>query len=188
VLGRLDVLDEVVARGVLPRRLVLADALDGSELTSLAVGEELRARYGGPYVVVHRSDLLEVLVGACAAAGVALENGRQTVDVRQDDDSAVVVCADGSVHRAGAVVGADGLRSALRARLSDDGPVSSGYVAYRGTGPFEQASERVDPSCCGRWTLPSTDPGTSTGSTGPHRPDPTGPPSRRHPRCAPGPA
>ncbi|WP_448627810.1 FAD-dependent oxidoreductase [Geodermatophilus sp. URMC 64] len=144
-LRRLGVLDEIVARGVLPKRLVLRDALDGSELTSLDLGERFRARYGGPYVVVHRSDLLDVLVGACAAAGVALETGRSTVDVRQDGDSAEVHCADGSVHRCAAVVGADGLRSALRTRLSDDQPVSSGYVAYRGTVPFAQAAAHVDP-------------------------------------------
>ncbi|HEV7871874.1 MAG TPA: FAD-dependent monooxygenase [Modestobacter sp.] len=145
-LARLGVLDEVVSRGVLPHRLVLRDALDGSELTSLDLGEGFRRRYGGPYVVVHRSDLLDVLVAACAAAGVALETGRATVDVRPDDDGAAVHCADGSVHRATAVVGADGLRSSLRARLSDDEPVSSGYVAYRGTVPFERAAAHVDPA------------------------------------------
>ena len=144
-LERLGVLEEVVARGVLPRRLVVRDALDGSALTHRDLDAGFVARYGGPYVVVHRSDLLDVLVGACAAAGVALETGRQTVDVDQDDDGVRVSCADGSVHRAAAVVGADGLRSSLRARLSDDQPVSSGYVAYRGTVPSEQAAEHVDP-------------------------------------------
>jgi 3-hydroxybenzoate 6-monooxygenase len=144
-LRRLGVLDEIVARGVLPKRLVIRDALDGSELTHRDLDEEFEARYGGPYVVVHRSDLLDVLVGACAAAGVALETGRQTVDVRQDGEGVEVTCADGSVHRAAALVGADGLRSSLRARLSDDQPVSSGYVAYRGTVPFEQAAAHVDP-------------------------------------------
>ncbi|SFL40417.1 FAD-dependent oxidoreductase [Geodermatophilus ruber] len=145
-LARLGVLDEVVARGVLPRRLVLRDALDGAELTSLDLDEEFRKRYGGVYVVAHRSDLLDVLVEACAAAGVALETGRATVDVRQDGEVAEVVCADGAVHRAGAVVGADGLRSSLRTRLSDDEPVASGYVAYRGTVPFARAGAHVDPA------------------------------------------
>lgn len=81
ILDRLGVMDDVVARGVLPARLVLRDALDGSELTHLKLGEDFRGRYGGPYVVLHRSDLLDVLVAACAAAGVALETGRLTVDV-----------------------------------------------------------------------------------------------------------
>lgn len=146
ILDRLGVMDEVVARGVLPARLLLRDALDGSELTHLRLDEDFRRRYGGPYVVLHRSDLLDVLVAACAAAGVALETGRLTVDVTTAADAAEVVCEDGSVHRAGAVVGADGLRSALRERLSDDQPVSSGYVAYRGAVPFEQAAAKVDPA------------------------------------------
>lgn len=146
ILGRLGVLEEVVARGVLPDRLVLRDALDGSELTHLPLGEEFRNRYGGPYVVLHRSDLLDVLVAACAAAGVALETGRSAVDVANADGFAQVSCEDGSQHRAGAVVGADGLRSVLRARLSPDEPVSSGYVAYRGAVPFDQATTHIDPA------------------------------------------
>jgi 3-hydroxybenzoate 6-monooxygenase len=58
------VLEEVVARGVLLRRLVLPDALEGSELTSLGLCVDFRARYGGSYVVGHRCDLGDVLVGA----------------------------------------------------------------------------------------------------------------------------
>jgi 2-polyprenyl-6-methoxyphenol hydroxylase-like FAD-dependent oxidoreductase len=146
VLARLGVLDEVVACGVLPTRLVLRDALDGSELTHLPLGEDFRNRYGGPYLVLHRSDLLDVLVAACAAAGVELETGRHVVDVVSTRDNAEVCCEDGSVHRAGAVVGADGLRSFLRRRLADDEPISSGYVAYRGAVPFDQAAAHVDPA------------------------------------------
>src|SRR5690606_16313253 len=50
-------LDAVAERGVLPARLVLRDALDGQELTSLDLGEEFRQRYHAPYIVVHRTDL-----------------------------------------------------------------------------------------------------------------------------------
>ena len=146
ILARLGVLDEVVARGVLPQRLVLRDALDGTELTHLSLGEDFRRRYGGPYVVLHRSDLLDVLVGACAASGVALETGRLTLQVTDTPAGAEVSCEDGSLHHADAVVGADGLRSLLRGQLSQDDPVSSGYVAYRGAVPFDQATMHIDPA------------------------------------------
>lgn len=76
LLDRLGVLDACVEAGVLPERLVFNDALTGARLTHLDLGEDFRRRYGGPYVVMHRSDLLRILVEACRTHGVALENGR----------------------------------------------------------------------------------------------------------------
>ncbi|UNM13009.1 FAD-dependent monooxygenase [Streptomyces formicae] len=140
VLDRLGVLERVVAAGVLPRRLVFHSALSGRELTHLDLGDACRERYGGPYVVLHRSDLLAILVDACRAAGVALENGRHVVSVTDEPDRAVVTCADGAAYEGALAVGADGLRSGVRSRFSDDEPVCSGYVAYRGAVPMEQVS------------------------------------------------
>jgi salicylate hydroxylase len=132
-------LDEVIARGVLPRRLVLKDAVDGGELTSLDLGEGFRARYGAPYVVIHRSDLLSILHQACVDAGVELLPDHLVDDVEIDDDTARVHAA-GSWHTADVAVGADGLWSRLRARIVEDSPLCSGYVAYRGTQPVAEAA------------------------------------------------
>src|SRR5690606_34571816 len=71
ILREWGLLDEVVRLVVLPRRLVLRDALDGVELTSLDLGHAA-ARYGAPYVVIHRSDLHRTLLRACETAGVEL--------------------------------------------------------------------------------------------------------------------
>lgn len=65
ILDRLGVMDDVVAHGVLPARLVLRDALDGSELTHLSLGEDFRSRYGGPYVV-----LTAPICSTCSSPGV----------------------------------------------------------------------------------------------------------------------
>ena len=134
ILDEWGMLDEVIAAGVLPRRLVLKDAVDGGELTSVDLEEDFRARYGAPYVVIHRSDLLEILHHHCKEAGVELTT-RSRVDRAESDDSTASVFVDGTRHRAGAVLAADGLWSGLRRRFSDDEPISSGYVAYRGTIP-----------------------------------------------------
>jgi len=68
-------LDQVVNAGVLPKRLVFRDALTGRELTHLDVGAAFQHRYGAPYVVLHRSDLLDILVAACRQQGVELAIG-----------------------------------------------------------------------------------------------------------------
>lgn len=139
ILGRLGVLDQVVAAGVLPQRLVLGDALDGTELTYLDLGDFPR-RYGGPYVVLHRSDLLDILVGACRENGVALETSKHVTGAETTADGVVVHCDDGSSYQGIAAVAADGLKSIIRPAVSDDEPIESGFVAYRGAVPIEQAT------------------------------------------------
>jgi 3-hydroxybenzoate 6-monooxygenase len=129
-----DLLDEVVELGVMPRRLVMRDALDGGELTHLDLAETTR-RYGAPYVVIHRSDLHAVLLRGCREAGVDLVTDAAVHDVEVAADHAVAV-GERRRDTGGIVLAADGLGSRLRARLSDDEPVSSAYVAYRGALPL----------------------------------------------------
>jgi 2-polyprenyl-6-methoxyphenol hydroxylase-like FAD-dependent oxidoreductase len=143
ILREWGLLDEVVAAGVLPRRLVFKDAIDGSELTHLDLGTDFVQRYGAPYVVIHRSDLLTILARACERAGVELVAGCAVDDVHALDDSAVVL-AGRDEHRADVALAADGLRSALRGKFSADEPVCSGYVAYRGALPTADVVGGVD--------------------------------------------
>lgn len=135
ILRSWSLLDEVVARGVLPRRLVLRDALDGTDLTSLDVADVER-RYGAPYVVIHRTDLHEILLAACRSAGVELHTSVAVTDV-----SGGVAISAGRRDVAAVVIAADGLGSTLRQHLSDDEPVDSGFVAYRGTVPIAELSD-----------------------------------------------
>ncbi len=50
-----------------PGRAAMRDASTGEKLTVLALGSPFRERYGFPYLVVHRSDLLPILLDACRA-------------------------------------------------------------------------------------------------------------------------
>lgn len=136
ILNQWGLLDEVVARGVLPRRLVCRDAVDGTELTRLDLGEGFLARYGAPYVVIHRSDLHDILVQACRRAGVELVTSARVEAVDTADDVATAVTADRR-HTGRAVIAADGLRSTIRSRMSNDEPIGSGYAAYRGAVPVD---------------------------------------------------
>ncbi|MCW2890486.1 MAG: 3-hydroxybenzoate 6-hydroxylase [Streptosporangiaceae bacterium] len=134
ILRSWGLLGEVVEQGVLPGRLVMRDALDGTDLTYLDLAATER-RYGAPYVVIYRSDLHAILVRACDAAGVDLVTDTTVTDVEIGDHDAVAVSA---VRRdaAALVLAADGLKSLLRARVHRDEPVSSAYVAYRGAVPM----------------------------------------------------
>jgi 2-polyprenyl-6-methoxyphenol hydroxylase-like FAD-dependent oxidoreductase len=143
ILREWGLLDDVVAAGVLPRRLVFKDAVDRRELTHVDLDADFVQRYGAPYVVIHRSDLLAILATACERAGVDLVANCTVEDVETAGHSAVVHAGDDR-HRAQVALAADGLRSALRAKLSDDEPVCSGYVAYRGAFRTADIEDHLD--------------------------------------------
>lgn len=133
-----ELLDAVVGRGVVPERLVMRDAVDGAELTHLDLSDVAR-RYGAPYVVIHRSDLHEILLRACRDADVDLVTDVEVQAVELRPDHAVTVAVDRE-DAAAVVIAADGLGSRLRSRLSDDMPVDSYFVAYRGALPVAEVA------------------------------------------------
>jgi 3-hydroxybenzoate 6-monooxygenase len=130
-------------RGRQPRRPAnkpgMRDALDGSVLTTLDLADA-EERYGAPYVVIHRSDLHGALLRACQRDGVDLVTHCAVTDVVQDPTGATAVSANRK-DRGEVVIAADGLHSTLRAKLSNDQPVSSSYVAYRGAVPTDQVAD-----------------------------------------------
>ncbi|NUR87016.1 MAG: FAD-dependent oxidoreductase [Nonomuraea sp.] len=136
LLAEWGLLDRVIAAGVLPRRLVFRDAVSAEELSHLDLGAEFQSRYGGPYVVVHRSDLHRILLEACETAGVELIRGRAVERVDTAGSRATATCSDGEAYEADVVIGADGLQSALRGQIVTDQPLDSGFVAHRGTCPL----------------------------------------------------
>lgn len=130
---RLGVYDAVARSAVFPARGVVRDAVDGSLLTVLEFGEKFRARYGYPYVVAHRRDVLDALLEACRnEPRIVLENDRTVVAVRESPDAAEVEFAEGETYRASILVGADGIRSRVRQLVDDSEPTFSGHVAHRG--------------------------------------------------------
>lgn len=134
MLDALGVLDVVHRSAVFPSRLTMCDIYNGNVITELDLGRKFKDRYGYPYVVMHRTDLHHALLDACRSMpAIFLNAGCDVVDVMERGDTHVVVCEDGRNFEAEAVVGADGIRSVIRARFISDGePVDSGYVAYRG--------------------------------------------------------
>jgi salicylate hydroxylase len=138
ILEQWGLLDEALALGVTPDNLVMKDAVDGSVLTRLDLSDT-RERYGSPYIVIHRSDLHGILLRACQRAGVDLVTDVKVTSYEQFEGGAVAV-HEGGREQALVVIAADGLYSVARRLLSDDEPVSSAYVAYRGAIPVEQVA------------------------------------------------
>jgi len=133
-LDALGVLEDLLPLAVQPDRAVMRHALTGETLTTLELGDTFRRRYGYPYLVVHRNDLLRLLLEHCEAnEHVTLQTGSTVDNADVRPGGARVQFADGSEYQTRALIAADGLHSVLRSQISADPPINSGYAAYRGT-------------------------------------------------------
>jgi len=84
-----------------------------------------------PSVCLHRADLQQALFSALSPDSVHL--GEQLVDFHQTDQGVTAHFASGRTAAGDALIGADGLRSRVRAQLLGDGePVYRGYQCWRG--------------------------------------------------------
>lgn len=128
-------LDEpLVAAAAFPQQLRVRSAPDGRELAELRLGSEFNLRYGAPYATIHRADLQGLLLDAARGAGVELKLGARVASVVESPDG-VAVSIEGDFEVSGeALIGADGVWSAVRDHVVGGGPpVSTGHLAYRGT-------------------------------------------------------
>jgi salicylate hydroxylase len=140
ILDSYGLLDEAKKLGVLVENMVMKDALDGSVLTTLDL-LDMEKRYGTPYMVIHRSDLHGLFLKAARSGGADLRTNQQVTSFENTEAGARVTVADGTVHQARVVIAADGLHSVARKLLTDDEPVNSAYVAYRGAVPIEKVRQ-----------------------------------------------
>lgn len=138
-LDNLGVLDAIMKDAVLPQKKCYMDAVTGEVIDTVDLGPEFVEHFGYPYVVTHRADLHAALLEGCRASElVTLETNREVLGAENlPDGRAKVTCTDGTEYVADAVIGADGLRSAIRPMIVQDDLVPSEYVAYRGTVPIE---------------------------------------------------
>ena len=155
VFDRIGVRDAVLAQADEPRALVLRDALDGREVVRIPCAG-LRRRFGHPYIIVHRVDLHEVLLDACRRDPlVTLVPDAMVTDFADDGAGVTVTTADGRAFRGGALIGADGVRSRIRAALFDDGaPTPNGYMAFRTIVPIADVAADVDRDVVALWGGP----------------------------------
>ena len=119
-------------RAVYTDDMVMHDALDEFQVGRIPTGDAFRARFGNPYAVIHRADVHKSLLeGAQASDRIEVQTSCCVQRVEQDDDSVTVVDTQGQRHRGVALVGADGVKSAVRRQHVGDEARVSGHVVYR---------------------------------------------------------
>jgi salicylate hydroxylase len=136
---------------VTPEAICLMSAANGREITRLSLDQMVQT--GAPYWVIHRADLQAALRSAVEnCSDIELRLGCQFEDVSSHTKGLTVIQRSGAVRReelALALIGADGIWSAVRHHLAGDvQPRFSGLIAWRGTLdttqlPREYTSRRV---------------------------------------------
>jgi salicylate hydroxylase len=120
-------------RAVYAERMVMMDAVDESEVASIPTGDAFLARFGNPYAVIHRADIHRSILEAVEEArGVEFFTSSRIEHIDIGEDEVRVTDHTGRVYAGAALVGADGVKSAVRAHLVGDEHRVSGHVVYRG--------------------------------------------------------
>ena len=140
-LGLTEAIDAVAAY---PDNLIMMDGVTGEEVTRVPL-TGMRGRFGYPYAVIHRGDLLAAIVGACRQSNlIALETSRKISEHEDRGDRVAVATEGGENYEGAAAIGCDGIWSRFRAELIGDGePRVSGHIAYRAVLPTEEFPEEM---------------------------------------------
>lgn len=118
-----------------PRTSLNRDAYSGDVTNEHPLGDEAEARYGAPFLALHRADLHAALASIVPPESLRL--GHKPVGIEQDESEVRLRFADGSQVRAAAVIAADGVHSAIREHVVGglEQARFTGRVAYRTTFP-----------------------------------------------------
>ncbi|MDV6012010.1 FAD-dependent monooxygenase [Haloechinothrix sp. LS1_15] len=121
----------------------------GNETSRLEMGEAAEQAYGSPQLTMHRADVLAALEAALPAGTIRF--GKRLVELEPDNATGCprLRFTDGTESEVDAVVGADGIHSAVRTALfGPEHPTFTGVVAYRAV----IAAERVTMPNSGAFT------------------------------------
>jgi 2-polyprenyl-6-methoxyphenol hydroxylase-like FAD-dependent oxidoreductase len=155
-LGVLEAVQEIAAY---PERLVLGDMLTGEPIYQSPIREDFTRRFGFPYALMHRGDLLQILVDACRASDfITIRTNARVVSFREVGDRVLASTEAGDTFEGSAMIAADGLWSATRrALLGAEMPRTDGYVVCRGVVPIERIPEALYSKSVTMWGGPELD-------------------------------
>lgn len=152
-LDRLGAGHAVRERAVYIDELRLMDGATGEAILAMPLTDRYRARFGNPYVVVHRADLYAPLLQSCRRTeAIELRPNSYVVAYEQDESTVAAVLDSGQRVTGAMLIGADGIRSKVRAQLVGDGePRVSGHTIYRSVIPMDRVPRELRSNTVTLW-------------------------------------
>ena len=128
----------------------------GERLFTQALGVVAEQRFCAPYLNLHRADLHRLLVDAIAGeARIELQLGAAVATVEQAGEIVRLQLENGQTRQADLVIGADGIRSAVRGALfGPERPRYTGCVAWRGVIPVDALAAHRPATVSALWMGP----------------------------------
>jgi salicylate hydroxylase len=141
-LGLRDELDRV---GVKPKDYEFRRFDTGELMHKIPFAEAHEHNHGTPYYHLHRADFHRIMVGKVQSMDpdCIILNAKAT-RFSETDSAVTLHFADGSSASGDVLVGADGIKSAIRAQIAGETPATyTGYVAWRFTVPRERLPKDI---------------------------------------------
>lgn len=121
-----------------PQHATMRHYQTGAEYLRIPLGDSAEQKYGAPYMHIHRADLHQVLYQAATERGIELNLDAQVAGYRHlqhnQQPHVLLSLQDGREISGDVLIGADGIRSRIKACMLGDSKVDfSGHVAWRAT-------------------------------------------------------
>jgi salicylate hydroxylase len=153
ILHRLGLADALADMGVKPLAFHQRRWDDGRTLLRTPLAQAMEAAFGFPHYQMHRADVLNALV--CALPADRLHAGHPFTALVDHGDQVEATFENGAHISVDALVGADGIHSAVRhAVFGAEKPHFTGCVAYRGLVPAERLTHLDLEVSCQVWMGP----------------------------------
>jgi 2-polyprenyl-6-methoxyphenol hydroxylase-like FAD-dependent oxidoreductase len=140
VFQRLGIEKKIMAAGL---EIEMAYGVDQSFrlISGLAVREKVAPRYGIGSYALHRGRLQQVLLSEIDSAKI--QRNKKLSSLKQANQKVTMTFEDGSAHDADLVIGADGIKSAVRKSLFGEVPLRySGQTCWRGMTKYTLSAEK----------------------------------------------
>ena len=115
----------------------------GLGLFNIPLADAAIARWGAPYLHIHRADYIAVLETALRKqAPSAIQLGAELVSYSQNETGVTALLVDGTEVTGDVLIGADGIHSPIRENmLGPQAPVFTGNVAWRAVVPIDKLGD-----------------------------------------------
>jgi 6-hydroxynicotinate 3-monooxygenase len=150
VLRELGLESKLRQQSFYPRSWNNRDWRTGEVRFDMVFGEAAERKFGAPYLLAHRGDLHAALASVVPDECIRLS--RRLVGLDETNDGVGLTFADGATALADAVIGADGVHSAVKDTLFGASSLNfTGRIAYRTTFPAALLNGHTIDDCTKWW-------------------------------------